>query len=392
MGWRGPAVALVALAALAGCGDESGGTGDGGSPATGGAGGQTTSAGGSGGEGGIGGADPCIAWGEALQAALDASLVSEGRDGGTVAAVLTPQCRWTGATGESASGVPLEATNLVRIGSVTKTYVAAAFVALADTGALSLDATLDTWVSGVPNGETITVRQLLQHTAGVYNYTNDTSFINAALAAPDTPVAPQVMVDVAVANGPVFAPGTDWGYSNTGYILLGMILQQVTGEPPAQAIRAILDPLGIDRTFLDGEETLPEPLAHGWGPGGIDWTYALHPSVPWTAGSTVAEVGDLVDWADALYDGDAISPTARAEMLSFVPAGAGGEYGLGVSRSEIPALGGTVIGHSGGIPAFSTLMFYAVDRDIAFATVVNSAAGDPAVALFELAPVALEAP
>ena len=211
------AVLVMALGLWVGCGDGGDATGAGGSGAGGGGGAE-----GGGGAGG-GGSDACAVLGDQLQAALEASFASEARIGGTVGAVRTPDCRWVGAAGESDTGVALEPTNLLRVGSVTKTYVSAALLTLAEEGALSLDDTLDSYVSGVPNGDTITVRELMQHTAGVYNYTNDATFMMQALAAPDTPVDPQDMVDVAIAHGADFPPGSSWNYSNTGYILLGMI-------------------------------------------------------------------------------------------------------------------------------------------------------------------------
>lgn len=381
-------MAMMALCLWAGCGDDgtTSGPGAGGSQG----GGDQGGSGGTGGMGG-GGSDACAAFGDELQAALDASLASEARIGGTVGAVLTPSCRWTGAAGESAMGTPLAPTDLLRVGSVTKTYVAAALLMLAEEGALSLDDPLDTFVQGVPNGDTITVRQLLQHTAGVYNYTNDGAFMNQMVQNP-VPVEPQVMVDVAIAHGADFSPGTDWNYSNTGYILLGIILEQAAGTSASEAIRTrLLDPQGLDRTFLDGEDTLPQPLATGWGAGQADHTNLLHPSVPWTAGSMVAEVGDLVDWADALYDGAAISDAALTQMLDAYTFPSGSGYGLGVEIGTANG-GGAYVGHSGGIPGFLTLMYYFEEPDIAVATIVNNATGDPSVAFAALAQIALAAP
>jgi D-alanyl-D-alanine carboxypeptidase len=385
--WANRFLAMAAAACLlAACGDDgSGGAGAGG---TGGAGGGM---GGVGGSGGVA-VDPCVALGEALQVALDASLAEEARIGGTVAAVLTPDCRWIGATGESETGVPLAPDALMRIGSITKTYVSAAVVSLATQGALSLDDTLDTWVLGVPNGDAITVRQLLNHTGGVYNYTNDQAFMIQALSNPDVPVAPQEMVDVAIAHGAVFDPGANWDYSNTGYILLGMILEQVTGMGSGAHLRsALFDPVGLDRTFFDGEETVPDGLAKGWDLQDQDATYALHPTVPWTAGVVVADAGDLVDWADALYDGDAVDADTLSQILTFIDTGAS-EYGLGVARTTLPLEGGgsaVVIGHGGGIPGYYSNMFYLPDHDVAIATVVNSNNGDPNVSFRALANVAL---
>ena len=226
------------------------------------------------------------------------------------------------------------------------------------------------------------MRQLLNHTAGVFNYTDDNVFVTEVVNNPSMAYTPQQIVDVAVAQGADFAPGTSWSYSNTGYILLGMVLEQVTGETAGAHLRAaMLDPQGLGRTFFDGEETLPEALAKGYGPNEADWTDLFHPSVPWTAGIMAAEAGDLARWATALYAGDAISESARAEMLTFVP---GEGYGLGVMEATLPS-GDPAYGHGGAIPGFHALMLYLPVQEASVAVVVNHQERDPSGAFLALA-------
>lgn len=373
---------LLALSLLVACGGDAatGTTGSGGGGAT-----SSSSAGGTDGGGGEGGVapGPCDLLADSFDAALGAANDAEGLAGGTVAAVETASCGlWTGAAGEADDGVAMKTTSLLRVGSVTKTYVSAALVALADEGALSLDDTLSSFVTtGVENEDVITVRQLLNHTAGVFNYTEDGVFMNEVVLNPSMAYTPQQIVDVAVAHGAEFEPGTSWSYSNTGYILLGMVLETVTGESAGAHLRvAMLDPQGLDRTFFDGEEALPEPLAKGYGPNGEDLTAVLHPSVPWTAGIMVAEAGDLARWATALYDGDAISEAARAEMLTFVP---GENYGLGVVQA-FTSSGSVGYGHGGGIPGYQSVMLYFPELEASVAVVVNHQLRDPSNALLAL--------
>ena len=330
----------------------------------------------------------CETFGETLQVALETSFADENRIGGTVAGVLTSSCRWVGATGESEPGVPLTPSSVMRVGSVTKTYVAASLLALASQGVLSLDDTLINHIAtGLPNEESITIRQLLNHTAGVYNYTNNIAYMTQLLQNPTTPVSPQDMIDVAIAQGADFAPGTDWNYSNTGYIILGLVLEAVSGKTAGIHIRTqILEPNMLSRTFLDGEEVLPESLAIGWE-ADQDVTHAIHPSAPWTAGSMVAEVGDLIEWARALYAGEAIDQAARNEMFTFTSESQS-SYGLGVSTAMVPDVG-TIVGHGGGIPGFLTAMFYVQDVDVAVAVIVNNSVGDPNRAWNALAKLAV---
>ncbi|MBW2455561.1 MAG: beta-lactamase family protein [Deltaproteobacteria bacterium] len=378
------AVILAALT-LAACGSEESGPS---SSST------SSGSGGAGGGGGAGGDESCALLAGQLQAALDQSLAVEARAGGTAAAVITPDCGlWEGTAGEANAGVPLEPTHLLRIGSVTKTYVAATVLKLVAGGSLSLDDTLDNWVTGVPNGDTITVRQLLNHTAGVYSYTEDTAYMNGVAANPDTPVEPQDMVDVAINHGADFPPGTSWSYSNTGYILLGMIIEAVVAGSVGPEIRSqVLDPQGLEATFLDGEEPLGGELAHGFDAIGIDATNTLHPSVPWTAGSMVATAGDAARWMTALYGGDVLEPAEQSAMLEAEDLGSGMEYGLGTFILSPPASPWPAQGHTGGIPGFLTNAFYFPDHDTAIATVVNSQAGDPAAALAALAMQVLPLP
>ncbi|MEZ4441653.1 MAG: serine hydrolase domain-containing protein [Polyangiaceae bacterium] len=380
---------LVTLLALAACGGNDGDpTGSGGTTAGSGGGGSGGMAAGGAAEGGAGGEDPCVPF----SASLDAKLV-ETNDavvgpGGTVAAVWTPACGlWTGAAGEREIGVAMKPSDILRVGSITKTYVAAAFVQLAEDGMLSLDDPLSSFVTtGLPNEDSITLHQLLNHSAGVFNYTEDSAFVNAAVANPTKIYEPQEIVDVAIDHGPDFEPGASWHYSNTGYILLGMVLEAVTGQGAGEHLRgAMLAPQGLEHTFLDGEETAPEPIAKGYGPNGVDWTNILPPSVPWTAGSMAANTEDLVTWARALYQGDAISPGARAAMLTFTPV-SNNTYGLGVVRGTLPT-GQEVMGHGGAIPGYTASLYYLPNEDIALATIVNSSARDSEEAFLALAEV-----
>ena len=220
---------------------------------------------------------------------------------------------------------------------------------------------------------------VLNHTSGIYNYTDDVAFMTAVLTDPTTPVAPQQVVDVAIAQPPYFAPGQGWEYSNTNYTLAGMIIEAASGEPAATVIRREVM-AGLDDTALDGGEPLPGELSIGYGAAGEDVTYALHPSVPWTAGSMVARAGDVALWAANLFGGDTLSEAERSELLSGVPIGApGGDYGLGVFVYSAAALGGyatEAYGHGGGIPGFFSDMLYLADDGTAIAVIVNSNRSD----------------
>jgi D-alanyl-D-alanine carboxypeptidase len=344
---------------------------------SGGAGGQ-----GGAGTGGAGGEDACATLAAGLQSALD--QVTTHPKGGTAMAVTTPECgSWAGTSGEAHDGVPLGPEHLLRTGSVTKTYVAVAILQLVADGEIDLDETLEPWVPGVLNGTTITIRQLLNHTSGVFSYTSDPTFFQQALADPTHEWAPQDLVDIAVQNGADFEPGTDWSYSNTNYILLGMILELATGKSVGEVLRELLDAHGLDATFLDGEEALVGELATGYAQTGADITQVLHPSAAWAAGSMVGTASDVADWAAALYRGQVLAEAEMDAMLTMVPtSSAGVEYGLGVFGFGPQVLAGQEgLGHGGDIPGYHTLMIYLTEHDTVVVSIVNSDAAAPESAL-----------
>ncbi|WP_438021996.1 serine hydrolase domain-containing protein [Sorangium sp. So ce233] len=371
-------------------GANEGGGGAGGANEGGGAG--SGGAGGAGGEGG-GSVDACAELAGALQARLDGAREALGTSG-AVLAVSTPACGIQDfASGESAPGDPMRADHVLRIGSVTKTYVAATVLQLAHEGALDLDDPLSTWITTFPGADGITVRQLLNHSSGIFNYTEDEEYLLAVTADPGRAWSPEEIVAVAAEHEPYFVPGEGWHYSNTNYILLGMIIEAVTGEGVAGVIRErLLDPNGLSSTSFDGEEPIAGELAHGYLADGTDVTSVLHPSFPWSAGAMVASAGDVARWAVALYDGAALDPASRAEMLADpVPSGVAGEgYGLGTIVIGREVLGVPALGHSGGIPGFATIMLYYPEQQAAVAAIVNKDGVDPSLIALSASGLLLE--
>ncbi|WP_437729993.1 serine hydrolase domain-containing protein [Sorangium sp. So ce1335] len=367
---------------------------------TGGAGGANEGGGGTGGagganEGGAGGGsvDACAELAEALQARLDGARVALGTPG-AVLAVSTPGCGVLGfASGESAPGVPMRAEHVLRIGSVTKTYVAAAVLRLAHEGALDLDDPISTWITTFPGGDGITVRQLLNHSSGIFDYTEDAELPVAVLSDPARVWSPEEIVAAAAEHEPYFAPGDGWHYSSTNYILLGMIIEAATGEGVAAVIRErLLEPNALSSTSFDGEEPIEGDLARGYTTGGTDMTSIVHPSLPWSAGAMVASAGDVARWAVALYGGAALEPDSLAEMIADpVPTGVAGQgYGLGTLVIGREVLGVPALGHDGGIPGYATEMLYYPEQQAAVAAIVNSDTADPALIALSASGLLLE--
>ncbi len=329
------------------------------------------------GQGGYDGSvEACEKLHDELEQAIDAVYAEQPPVGGAAMAVRTEVCGpWVGAVGWANAERTMLPGLLMRVGTVTKTYVAATVVALAELGKLSLADRLSTHLPGVANGDLVTVRMLLRHTSGFHDYT-DTAFYDTALGQPDSAVTPQQIVDAATSQSQDFAPGARWAYSSTGYILAGMLIEEVTGMSVAEAVRVhALGPAGLNATFFAGEETVPAELAAGHDVLGADSTNALHPSMSWAAGGMVANVADMAKWAAALYGGDVLSPSGLNTMLEAVAIDQSGiSCGLGVFVFGEQMMGGLgeAVGHAGHIPGYQADMIYLRDSRTVVAVIANS--------------------
>lgn len=272
-------------------------------------------------------------------------------------------------------GAAVTARTHFMIGSVTKTFTATAVLRLVDQGKLRLSDPIARYVSGVPDGRAITIRELLNHTSGVPDYAASAAFQRQANADPDQRWKPQELVHFAAGLPAYFPPGRGWRYSDTNYILLGLVLQAVTGQPAAQVIRSqVLRPLGLHDTGLATTLRLPGPAARpnqvhldaqGTDPQPAP-PDALNPSAYWTAGGMYSTVGDLLVWARALATGSLLQAKTQRARLAFVDTGEdilalqqlGGAngfpltYGLGIYD-----LGG-ILGHDGEINGWNAAIGY----------------------------------
>ena len=324
---------------------------------------------------------------DALDAALKKSFEESGAPG-VVAAVQTPDYMWIRALGvaDRSSEEPMTPEVYHRTGSVTKTFTATLLLKAADEGLLSLDDTIDQYVKGVPNGDKITLRQMADMTSGIANYSENEQWDNEQTSDPQRVWKPEELAQVGIKDSPLFEPGTEWHYSNTNYILLGLVLEQVTGKPIGDLYREqIIEPLGLKNTsFPDpADSSIPEPHAQGYTLQGqssgdkpidaTDWS----PSEAWTAGAMISTVEDLLLYGRALGTGKGLlSPEQQSERLdSFVsdvpplnqpPLKGDLAYGIGLGKDH------GWVGHNGEIPGFNTYLFYHPELDAVVAVEVNS--------------------
>ncbi|AGZ41143.1 serine hydrolase domain-containing protein [Actinoplanes friuliensis] len=306
-----------------------------------------------------------------LQQLLDAIV-----DAGTVGALAEtrgPDGRWRGASGVAELGttraVPVDGR--VRAGSITKTFVATVVLQLVGESRLRLDDTVESWLPGVvPGGRRITVRQLLNHTSGLFDYVQtlpmppDPEFLSNRLRT----WTPAELVQRAVAHPPTSGdPGSAYAYSNTNYLLLGLIIEKVTGRAYGKEVeRRLIGPLGLRGTSMPGTSPgIPGPHPHGYVPALRDGEVVLtdftraNPSVFGAAGEIISTTRDLNEFFAALLGGRLLPPHLLAAMKT--PGVAGGSYGLGLAWRDTPC-GTRVYGNDGGTLTYQTWSFSTQDR------------------------------
>lgn len=296
---------------------------------------------------------------------------------------------WMGARGVSSreQTIPLVPHDRFHVASVSKTLVATIILQLAEEGVLSLEDTVEQWMPGIlPNGNQVKIRHLLNHTSGVPNYLEGW-FIDAYLSNPGRFWQQHELVGYAAARPSDFPPGSGccWRYSNTNFILLGMIIEHATGTSTAQQVRwRILEPLAMTNTYFEPYEETIGGVAHGYN-GGRNVS-ALNMSIVWAAGGLVSNTADLGRFITALANGELLGPAALEQMHQFVNVhGAWGTrdltYGLGLMQSRMsvaypdgvdrPYEQGIVRGHTGSLAGTRTSMWYLPDSGITIVVAAN---------------------
>ncbi|MFJ8913836.1 serine hydrolase domain-containing protein [Amycolatopsis sp. NPDC102389] len=299
---------------------------------------------------------------------VDKALKTLVQDGvpGAQATVTNPSGRtWSEreGVGNVKTKAPFPHGSKFRAASVTKTFVAVVVLQLVAEGKVRLDTPIDRYLPGLVRGNgndgtKITVRQLLQHTSGLYNYVRDLDIDEWRHRGAE----PEELVAIGLAHPPDFEPGAKWAYSNTNYVIAGMLIEKLTSRSVATEIRnRIARPLGLRDTYLPqrGDESLPSPHPRGYAPhetGLVDFT-DLDPSAAGASGGLVSTGEDLNRFFGTLIDGRLLPRPQLAEMQRTVPAPVGlpgAEYGLGIASVPL-SCGGEFWGHGGNIRGFANL-------------------------------------
>lgn len=268
------------------------------------------------------------------------------------------------------SGASADPDTMFRIGSVTKQFTAALIVQAATAGKLTLDATLDSFVPDFPlQGKKVTIRQLLNHSSGIPNYTD----IGKEWEKVQPLELSHAELLALVAGKPFdFEPGTDWRYDNTGYYLLGMVLEKVHGKPYATSIDELCAQLGLSRTRYDSSRELIRNRAQGYGVenGKTVNDEPLGMSQPGAAGALLSTGGDLVRWSMALAGGKVVDAASYTMMTTPLQvAGKDTHYGFGLMVGEVE--GQRAVMHGGGIHGFNSMLLHLPAHDLHVAVISN---------------------
>ena len=346
--------------------------------------------------------DPALA--AALQAEIEAIRAEDSIPGLSATVIMPDGSKWEGAAGQSSvdPSVPASVDTVFSAGSVTKTFVAATIMQLADEGALDIDDPLSTWLSDFPGATDISLRHLLGHTSGVFNYFEHPAYNRSVFGEPAHVWTPTEILDRFVVDDPYCNPGTCYHYSNTGYVLLGLVIEEVSGALLGDELRnRWLTPLDLDETFFQDETALPSNASTGHlirrddrlieVEDGSDYRPTTSAaSVAWAAGAIAATSGDLADWCRALYGGSLVSVDSLSEMTDYLASPyTRGAYGLGTRTREFE--GRRMFGHTGSLRGFYTAMWHYPAENLTVVIMLNLGRVDPNPMADRLAHIAFEA-
>jgi D-alanyl-D-alanine carboxypeptidase len=245
-----------------------------------------------------------------------------------------------------------------RIGSVTKTFTVTAILRLVDAGKLSLNDPIGKYISGVPQGDKVTIKELAGMRSGLFSYTFDPGFQKAFFSNPNRPFTPPELLAYGFKHDMVFPPGTNFQYSNTNTILLGLVVEKLSGRSLGTYLQQeVIAPAHLKHTMFPTGAEFPAPHPHGYTNQTLNGQVAdatnWDPSWGWAAGSMISTLDDMHIWAPVLANGTLLKPATQKKRLHDVSkSGADLSYGLGIFDSH------GWIGHNGSLPGYQSLVIY----------------------------------
>lgn len=268
---------------------------------------------------------------------------------------------------------PISLNNTFRIGSVTKTMVATVALQLVDEGKLSLNDKLSKFFPQYPKADSVTMTMLLNMTSGMPEYSSDSVFTQTLVSNPTKVWLPQELINLAFNHSYVFAPGTQNRYTNTNYIILGLIIEKITGSTlKAEIEKRIIEKLHLTNTgFLTSGVTFPGDNAKGYYFGPYiyndEYTNRYDISWGWAAGSGYSTPLELQKYGEALITGGLLSDAMQQKRMTECYNSEGGitDYGLGMKRF------GSFYGHTGGLHGYETIMFHSKEKNATIVVLYN---------------------
>lgn len=295
---------------------------------------------------------------------------------GAIVSVSTPEGTWTKAFGvaDTATDEPMRADMNFRIGSVTKTFTTTLVLMLAQEGKLGLDDPIGDYLEGVPRGDEVTIRQMASMRSGIPSYSKNPNFIQQILADWYKVWLPTELPPYGYALDFKFDPGTDFEYSNTNTVLLGLLVEKLENKPLGQVMQErIYSPLGLSRTYWPAASELHAPYSHGYSDQNlqnvVEDATGYSPSWGWAAGAMTSTISDLNVWATSLATGSLISSAMQQERLSWTEVGPMSpikHYAFGIVYIS------GWLGHTGELPGYNTAMYYNPSLQSSIVVIANT--------------------
>ncbi|MFE2287697.1 serine hydrolase domain-containing protein [Streptomyces sp. NPDC059443] len=272
---------------------------------------------------------------------------------------------------DKATGQPMTDSMFIRIGSETKTFTVTALLKLVDDGKIGLDDPIGKYIAGVPNGDRITLRELAGMRSGLFNYSADEGFYKALTSNPRKPFTPQELLAYAFKHPVLFEPNAKFYYCNTNLILLGLVVEKISGRSLADYItKEVLEPAKLKHTLFPVGAEFPSPHSQGYtdqtATGKVEDAADWNPSWGWAAGAMISDLSDLRTWARVLATGELLTPATQAQRLKVIPALPDAGYGLGIFK-----VAGWV-GHNGSLPGYGSLTVYLPESKATMVVLLNT--------------------
>ncbi|WP_422861339.1 serine hydrolase domain-containing protein [Flagellimonas sp. W118] len=315
-----------------------------------------------------------------LQSIVDSKIGTDKLVGASISIRVDGEERWILQGGTSSGGSPISGDMRFGIASITKTFVAATTLKLIDEGQLDLNDPISKWLTlnSTNIDESITVEQLLGHFAGLLGYFRHPDIWARVEGNLETAIPSLELVDYV--GEPVFMPGDRYEYSNSNYLILGLIIEAVTQKTVGEVFREkLFDPLQLGNTYFPANENLVGPIATPWRDSNGDGTLqdissefgAAYHSIFYTAADVFSTASDLSMWAQHLFNGSLLSQETKNLMLNFTPLGDPIATGYGLGVREVTFVGRSMWGHTGGMRGYGSYMFYDPTSKVSIAMLNN---------------------